>query len=424
MTLNTSARAWANDERSSNAQFGVKQDATDFRTAIAGAGSGSREVTASPCANAGRSGRRVLLLDEGWSQTVDLAVGLENAGHRVTVLTANGGTACYQYRTMQWQSGPALENPTLVPYLDQLMIRTPFDHVLPLTEAVMFRLWDANPEWARKIFPAAAEWQRHLLRNKYALSEHLAAGGVDVPRHQRLSLDTNPAVLAGKLGLPLVLKGATGAGGTRVRIVETVAELARAMQRASSIGGAWGVQEFVAGPTVLFGGVFHEGRPLRIFAGEKLEQYPRRTGPASRIRSLGDPALLELGMRILHALRWTGFASADFIRRSDGRYVFLEVNPRLWGSAAAARSAGVDLFTPFAALLAGEPPAPDLSFATNEDVRIFPRYLLSPAYWRPSGILRAVRDLLATEHQPWRHPGFLRHLALRLYRLQHRRESL
>jgi biotin carboxylase len=133
--------------------------------------------------------------------------------------------------------------------------------------------------------------------------------------------------------------------------------------------------------------------------------------------------LLELGMRIMRTLRWTGFASADFIRRSDGRYIFLEVNPRLWGSAAAARSAGVDLFTPFAAVLAGELPAPDLTFATDQDVRIFPRYLLSPAYWRPTGVLRAVRDLLAAERHPWRHPGFLRHLASRFYRMHCRRAS-
>jgi hypothetical protein len=424
MTLKTSARAWTNNESSSNAHFGVRQHANNFQATIASARIASHEVMASQCAGSGLRGRRVVLLDEGWAQTIDLAVGLENAGHRVTVLTASGGTACYRYRTMQWLSGPTLQSPDLIPYLDQLMIATPFDHVLPLTEAAMIRLWDANPSWASRITPAAAGWQRRLLRDKYALSEHLAALGVDVPRHRRLSLDASPAALARELGLPLVVKGATGAGGTRVRIVETVAELARAMQRASSIGGAWGVQEFVDGPTLLFGGVFHDGRPLRIFAGEKLEQYPRRTGPAIRMRSLADPALLELGTRILGELRWTGFASADFIRRSDGRYSFLEVNPRLWGSAGAARSAGVDLFTPFAAMLAGELPAPDLAFATQQDVRIFPRYLLSPAYWRPTGIMRALRDLFGAERQPWRHPGFVRHLAARMYRMHRRRDSL
>ncbi|HET7499593.1 MAG TPA: ATP-grasp domain-containing protein [Kofleriaceae bacterium] len=365
----------------------------------------------------------MLLLDEGWAQTIDLAAGLEQAGYQVTVLTANGGTASYRHRTVAWRSGPALASSALLPHLDRMMGQAAFDRVLPLTEAAMMRLWDASPGWAERIYPQVAEWQRRLLRDKYALSEYLAARGVAVPRQQRLVPGVDPAAIACELGLPLVVKGATGAGGDRVWIVETVAELAGAMRRARRAGGAWGVQELVEGPTVLFGGVFHDGSPLRIYAGNKLEQHPRRTGPAIRMRSIDDPALVELGTRILRELRWTGLASVDFIRRRDGSYAFLEVNPRLWGSVAAARPAGVDLFAPFAELLAGELPAPDLAFTAGRDVRIFPRYLLSPAYWCPGGLARAVRDLLGDQGRPWCKPGFLRHLACRLYQLHRGRES-
>jgi len=363
----------------------------------------------------------VLLLDEGWAQTIDLAIGLARAGHRVTVLTAGGRSARYRHRSVEWRCGPAITNSALLPHLDRMMVETPFDRVVPLTEAAMSRLWDADPIWAGHIYPAVAGWQRSLLRDKYALSEHLAARGVDVPRHRRLTRGDDPAALAREIGLPLVLKGAVGVGGARVRIVETAAELTRLVRRAWSLGGEWGVQELVDGPTVLFGGVFHDGQPLRIYAGDKLEQYPPRTGPAIRMRSLDDPQLLALGARVIRELRWTGFASVDFIRRRDGRYVFLELNPRLWGAAPAACAAGVDLITPFAEMLTGAPPAPDLAFAAHQDVRIFPRYLLSPGYWGPSGAVRIVRDLL--ERQPWRHAGFLRHLVSRLRALRecHRR---
>jgi biotin carboxylase len=304
-----------------------------------------------------------------------------------------------------------------------MMVETPFDRVVALTEAAMTRLWDAGPVWGEHIYPDVTGWQRCMLRDKYALSEHLAARGVDAPRQCRLTRGDDLAALAREIGLPLVLKGAIGVGGARVRIIETAAELTRVVRRAWSIGGEWGVQELIEGPTVLFGGVFHDGRPLRIYAGDKLEQYPLRTGPAIRLRSVADPGLLALGARVIRELRWTGFASVDFIRRHDGRYVFLEVNPRLWGSAAAARAAGVDLFTPFAAMLAGVLPAPDLAFAANQDVRIFPRYLLSPDYWRPSGAVRTIRDLLGA--QAWRHAGFVRHLASRLHALHgcHRRRG-
>jgi hypothetical protein len=100
--------------------------------------------------------RRVLLLDEGWAQTIDLATALEDAGHQVTVVTASGGTTSYRHRTVQWRSGPALASPALLPHLDHLMTAERYDHVLPLTEAAMTRLWDACPPWGHHIHPATA----------------------------------------------------------------------------------------------------------------------------------------------------------------------------------------------------------------------------------------------------------------------------
>src|SRR5207248_2540488 len=146
---------------------------------------------------------------------------------------------------------------------------------------------------------------------------------------------------------------------------------------------------------------------LRIYAGEKLELYPPRVGPAIRIRSDDHDALVAIGRRVLGELRWTGLASADFIRRPDGSYVLLEVNPRPWGSLAAARAAGVDLLTAFGALLAGEIPTADLAFARDRECMIFPRYLLAPRYRSITGATYAMRDLLGPQGREWRHPGFL-----------------
>jgi biotin carboxylase len=375
-----------------------------------------RDAAAPRAIEVGR-GRGVLLVEEGWSQTLALAAALEDAGHAVTVLTANGGAARCVRRTVRWCSGPALDDTRFVAHVDRVVREAGVAHVVPMTEAVMTRLWHARPAWADRIVPAADDRQRRLLRDKLVMTEHMATRGLLVPRQRRLTPATDPRALIGALGLPLVVKAAAGSGGRRVWIVETAAQLARALARARALGGEWGVQERVAGPTFLVGGVFHAGRPLRIYAAEKLEQHPPRTGPAIRLRSDDDPALLELGLRAIGELGWTGFASVDCIRRPDGRHVFLEINPRLWGSCAAARSAGVDLFAPFAALLAGDVPAPDLGFTAGDDHRIFPRYLLSPRYWHPAGAARAVRDLLRHPRQDWRHAAFVRHVLTRLYRL-------
>lgn len=363
---------------------------------------------------------RVLLVEEGWSQTLELARGLEAGGHRVTVATANGSTASYRRRTVDWLSAPPVACARFVPGLDRLIEERGIERVVPLTEAVMRRLWAARPAWNDRIFPATEPWQRAVIADKHRLVEYMAACGIAVPRQIRIGGAFDPAMAARVLGLPAIVKEATGVAGTRVRIVESERDLARVVARARASGGSWVVQEYVEGQTCLFGGVFHDGRALRIYAGEKLELYPPRVGPAIRIRSDDHEALVATGQRVFGELRWTGLASVDFIRRRDGSYVLLEVNPRPWGSLAAARAAGVDLVGAFGALLAGEIPRTDLSFGRDRECMIFPRYLLAPRYRNLAGARRALRDLFGPQGRDWRHPGFLRHIVRRLLLLEER----
>lgn len=381
----------------------------------------------------------LLLIDEGWSQTLHLAQALASCKYNVTVLTANAAPASYRGGGVRWATSPALDNPDFLAQVAQRLRAQDFTHVLPLTEPALRRLWSAPGPWQPRLFPALEDWQRPLLFDKHALLEHMARRGVPVPRQRRLAglgaapggpglspaaLDALAGQLIDALGLPLVLKGATGEGGARVRIAESRRELARLLGRAALLGGSWAAQEHVDGPTCLVGGLFHEGRALRLYAAEKLEQHPPRTGPAIRLRSSSHAALLALGCRVLEELRWSGLASADFILRRDGTPVLLEVNPRPWGSIAGAADAGVDLFTPLAALLAGEAPAADLRFTAGRECLIFPRYLLAPAYRSLAGLAQLLRDLLGAQGSGWRRPLALRHQLVRLRAAQHRAPGL
>ena len=354
---------------------------------------------------------KLLLVEEGWHSTMVLARALEDAGHAVTVITANGTAARCTRRSVRWISGPRVESAQFLPSLAALA--PAFDRVLPLTEPAMVRLWDAVGPWSDRLYPETEPWQRRLVRNKHALIAFMAARGIDVPAQRAIDQ------LDGRVdALPVVLKGATGSGGKRVRIVESPAELAAAIARARTLGGEWVAQELIPGPTFLFGGVFDRGAPLRIYAGEKLEQHPPRTGGAIVLRSIAEPALVEVGLRVMRELAWTGFASADLMRRADGRHVLLEVNPRLWGSLAGAHEAGVDLFTPFAALLDGKTPAPDLRFAPDRDCWIFPRYLNTAAHRNLDGARRALRDLRGDQGVDWRDPRFVVHILRRLFHMK------
>ncbi len=351
-----------------------------------------------------------MLVEEGWHSTLYLARALVDAGFAVTVLTANGTAAACDRGGVVWRSGPPVGAAGFIAAVDRLACDA--DHVLPLTEDAMAALWAAG---VPRVFPPTEPWQRRLVCDKHALIEHAAARGIATPRHVRITAELTADAIARELGLPVVIKGATGSGGRRVRIADSIDALADALARARAIDDSWIAQELVAGPTYLVGGVFDRGRPIRIYAAEKLEQFPPRTGGAIHLRSLADAALVETGAAAIRELAWTGFASVDLMRGEGGGYVLLEINPRLWGSLAGALSAGVDLFGPFAALLDGRTPAPDLAFAAGDACMIFPRYLNAVAHRNAAGFARALADLLGEQGRDWRDVRLVAHTLHRLY---------
>ncbi|MBL0215806.1 MAG: ATP-grasp domain-containing protein [Myxococcales bacterium] len=357
----------------------------------------------------------VLLVEEGWHSTLPLARALEDADHAVTVLTANGTTASCSRKTVRWTSGPTLASAGFAAHLDRMVTAARFDHVLPLTEDAMRRLWAMPVTWRDRIFPQTAPWQRSLVADKHALVEHMRSRGIAIPRHRRVDDTFDLDAAAHDLGLPLVVKSSTGCGGRLVRIVDTRHALAATLESARRLGGDWIVQEYVPSTTYLVGGVFHAGEPVRIYAAEKLAQDPARVGGAVRLRSTHDPALVELGVRVVRELRWTGFASVDFVRSRAGSFLLLEVNPRLWGSHAGALAAGVDLMTPFAQLLAGETPPVDLAFTDNVESWIFPQYL---AHRSVRTAVRGLRDLVGEQGRDWRDPRFALYTLRRARRMR------
>jgi predicted ATP-grasp superfamily ATP-dependent carboligase len=143
------------------------------------------------------------------------------------------------------------------------------------------------------------------------------------------------------------------------------------------------LQEYVNGAPYVVGGLFANGAPLRLFAAEITQQSPDKTGPAVRLRSSNDAELVDSFCTIMKAVEWTGFAQGDYVRDQRGRFAFLEVNPRPWGSIAAAARVGVDFFTPLVQLFHGETPEARLGFPSDRDIALFPQRVR--AHLRSSG---------------------------------------
>lgn len=367
----------------------------------------------------GSEGRpRVLLLDEAWPATHYLAEGLSRAGCEVQVLSSAHIDGRFLGNRVARSYGPAPGDPDYARRVADVAAKFRPAAILPLTDDLVRRSWEADPSWSSLVIPPTAPWQRELLSDKLAMSEFLRSRGVRTPRSVSVgSPEELPAALAA-VGLPAVVKGVVGFGGVQVRIVADEAEAQHTWARLrSACGRPPFLQQHVAGVSCLAGGLLRSGRMIRLYAAERLEQYPPRTGPSIRVRSHRDARLIDAVQDVFRHLDWTGISSADFIRGTDGDYYFLEVNPRPWGSIYSAEAAGVDIYGPMAAMLRGEEPEPVLDFRHGVITTMFPDHI--QARLRGGGLRalgRAGLDVVGWLGVPWWRPGLAAHLTLDLYR--------
>ncbi len=361
---------------------------------------------------------RVLLLDEGFISGTATARGLRSAGCTVDVIAATGGHGRCAVAGGTWQLAPRVGNQRLMDMIDAAVRRTEYDVVYPITEPLQWLIWDQRPAWHSKVFPPVDEHQQHARRDKREMSALVANAGVTTPRQFPATSDADVRMAVFTLGLPIVIKGTTGRGGNATRICSSHETALAAVAELANHDCEPFAQEHIGGVTHLAGGLFDRGRPLRFFSGAKTLQYPPRTGPAAEITSVRDPALTELALSVFAAAEVTGLASIDVIRDPRGRYHFLELNPRPWGSIEAAGAAGVDLFGALVRLWRGEQVSPRLDFHDGVRSPVFPLYLLAMPYWKSGAARRALGpDVRRALTRARGEPALASHVAHRLVRV-------
>lgn len=252
---------------------------------------------------------------------------------------------------------------------------------------------------------------------KTLLSKHETLGWVERERiHIPLTLvpsdESELEQLSRELKLPLLIKGERGDTSRNLRVVtnrESLLPLYREIRRSeASYGGKPALQEIIQGPAYSVGGLFHEGRPLRLCAHRKLLTYPPAGGVTVRGITERPQALLEEAVKAFSALRYTGLGHAEFIRdERDAKFKFIEINPRVWGSIGIAEHAGVDLFGPYQALARGVAVEPDLHY---EEGIVYHRFsaelqLILRTPLRLAGFLKDAIDPRVTSDFTWSDPG-------------------
>jgi len=218
---------------------------------------------------------------------------------------------------------------------------------------------NALPSRVHLPLPDLAAYRR--ASDKVEMLEVARTAGLAVPPTRVLETRAAGERLSGPEFFPAVVKPhrsvipADGQGGARRKVgVSHVADAAAC--RAALAGlpdGAFPVllQQRVHGPGEGLFALRWNGRMVATFAHRRLREKPPEGGVSVYRESIAPPVeLVAAGTTLLARLGWQGVAMIECKRDlATGRFVFMEVNGRLWGSLQLAIDAGVD----FPALLAG-----------------------------------------------------------------------
>jgi hypothetical protein len=336
-----------------------------------------------------------LLIDGENPHTVQVAADLARLGYAVDAIARRPAPILRSRHCRRPIVSPSIRSAEFPSLVDTCVTRGSYDAVYLCSDEVIAPV-AALAAAARRAWPLPLPRPDvvEVLKSKGAVLDVLRDAGVPTPRTVEPD-DGDLLTPARALGLPLVVKGDRGQGAQHVRFVDDLTRLPVAYAEIAGLEGEArrppSLQEYVPGPTYLVGGLFDHGCPLRLCAHRMALMYPARGGETVKAVTERPARAIENALRAFAALEYTGLGEADMIRdERDGEFRTLEINPRLWASIGIARHAGVDFYTPYAALARGDRVTVDLSF--REGVW----------YDRCQGELRLLRS------RPSRLPGFVK----------------
>jgi len=254
----------------------------------------------------------------------------------------------------------------------------------------MLRRWRSLPASVHRHLPPAESLEIGL--SKLRSMQQARERGIPVLDTIVCASRADVAAAGTQLGTrdEIVLKGEGGASGKTVLALRA-GEIPSASQwhAVTSQSPTVMVQRRIRGPRCLVTVVYEHGTERAACVHEKLVAYPLAFGPSAFGVTRRIEILHEYAQSIFRALQWHGIADIEFRQDlADGRWYFIEINPRVCATLGIQERAGMDLAGAWARVCAGrgdlDPP--------ERNYREGVRYAWS------------VRALAVLMRRPWRMP--------------------
>jgi len=336
--------------------------------------------------------------DAGRGHAVAIVRSLGRRGYRVVAADSAAdapGLASRYAAARAVYPRPDRDPAATVAAIEQIARQHGVDLIIPVTDAIIMPLSEARTRfdgWCQLALPSADALA--VARDKARTVELARQVGVPVPATVVVESVAQALAAAKDMTWPVVLKPRwsweyrqrEGLASYDVAFANTPDALRDRMQ---TLEGRCAVllQEYCPGQGVGVELLLDDGRPLAAFAHRRLHELPMSGGASTLRESVAlDPDLYRLAVRMMGALRWTGWAMVEFKVGSNGPRL-MEINGRAWGSLPLATRSGMDFPARLASLYLEGPPSESEPVACRYAVGVRCRNLELDLAW----IVAAVR---------------------------------
>lgn len=242
-----------------------------------------------------------------------------------------------------------------------------YDVIFPVTEATVLPIVERMDEFSKYTivpYPDYSVLSRAL--DKINTVKIALENGIPCPKTYFMGRygDRGFDELAGKIEYPVVIK--PGRYGSRGAVLcESIQDFNEKCREVDAKYGSFLVQEDV--PSVGVIGVYtlfnQKSRPVALTVQQRIRSYPPSGGPGTLRQTIKDQKAVDIAIRLLSAMKWTGLARVEFcIDERDGSLKLLDVSPFFWGSLQLSILAGADFPYLLYKMAVGEELEPNLDY--------------------------------------------------------------
>ncbi|MFC2066159.1 ATP-grasp domain-containing protein [Chloroflexota bacterium] len=232
-------------------------------------------------------------------------------------------------------------------YLLDVIRRDKYEVIFPVTDATVMPVARNKEKFSKYTLVPIPDYEVLMKAMDKAQTIEIAQqNGIAAPETLRIDSSEEVEAIKDKLRFPVVIKPRIGFGARGLTLCRSPEELISAYPEVVATYGNCLVQEYIppGGEELGVYVLLNRNSELRAVTVQKrLRSYPVSGGPSTLRETVSRPELIEVALRLLKALQWSGAAMVEFkTDPRDNQPKLMEVNPRWWGSLQLSILAGVD----------------------------------------------------------------------------------